>query len=123
MFLRRGVVEAAALEDVLLPEREEELEVRPIYGARDLDAGVGRGDTADDGGDGRPVSGQGRELEAASVLDLPYYGTPRVEDLAARIVIMKWTPPLRWLTWAPLSSVSAAKAGRAAVQWSRRVRR
>jgi hypothetical protein len=57
---------------VLPPEREEELEVRPIHGARDLDVGVGRGDTADDGGDGRPVGGQGRELFAASVLDLLY---------------------------------------------------
>jgi hypothetical protein len=72
LLLRHGIIKATALEDVLPPEREEELEVRPIYGARDLDAGVGRGDTADDGGDGRPVGGQGRELVAASVLDLLY---------------------------------------------------
>ena len=52
------------------PEGEEELEVRPIDGARGLGPGVGRSNAADDGGDGRPVGGKRRELLNACVLDL-----------------------------------------------------
>ena len=52
------------------PEREEELEVRPVDGARDLDPGLGRSYAADDGGNARPVGGEQRELLNACVLDL-----------------------------------------------------
>ena len=68
----------------------------------------------------RPTSSQGKVQKPPRSASAP----PRLnEDLAARIVMMKWTPPQRLLTMEPLSSVSAAKAGRAVVHCSRRVRR
>ena len=70
LFLRRVVVEATTLEDLFPPERKEELEGRPIDGARDLNPGIGRGDAADNGGNGRPVGRERRELLDARVLDL-----------------------------------------------------
>ncbi len=114
MLLRRVVFEATTLEDVFPPERKEESEIRPIYGARDLNSGVGRGgDASDNGGGARPVGRERRKLLNASVLDLMNAprgrsgGADRHDEVDA----------------VPEVVDVAAKAGKASVLWSGRVRR